>query len=165
MPIFQGRVQLQDEHGLTATKLVQMNVDSAVHITTIAQITAALNALNDFVTLLDGVIDAVILSATLSVPVTAGGKANPGDQGVAEGATLQLTTLKDGVEYVRPYWLPSAKAGIFNSNFRTIDTGDAELLAFLGAFDNNDVLIEISDGEEVTGIDSGHYSTRRRSVS
>lgn len=166
MTIFTGRLTLEDEHGLTSTKEVVMDVDETVHITDTAQITAANDALAAFVTELDEIVDAVITSATLSIPVTGTAlKTVPGEQGVAEGATLRLETLDSGaVARTRPYWLPSASQGIFNTNFRTVDTGDADLLAWLGTFDANDVLITISDGEEVTGIESGHYSTKRRSV-
>jgi hypothetical protein len=166
MANFTGRLQLTDEHGLTTTKEVSMVVDEGVHITTIAQITAANDAMAAFLTELDDIVDGVITSATLSIPVTGTAlKTVAGEQGVAEGANLKLETLdNDSVAQIRPYWLPSAAQGIFNANFRTVDTGDADLLAWLGTFDANDVLITVSDGEAVTGIDSGTYATRRRSA-
>lgn len=166
MSLFTGTVKLRDAHGLGTTKNVVMDVDESVHITTIAQITAARSSLQAFVDNLDVIIDAVIESASLNVPAdVSGGKSVPGDQGVAEGANLALETLdNDGAPQVRPYWLPSADAGIFNANFRTVDTADGDLLAWLNTFNTNDVMITISDGEEVTGIDSGVYATRRRTL-
>jgi hypothetical protein len=143
-----------------------MEVDEVAYPTPTLQFGAALASTISFAQALDDIIDCVIEKVTLSAILSLiGVKAVAGDQGAAEGANLQLATLdNNGDPQVRPYWLPGANAGIFNANFRTVDTGDANLLTWLATFAANDVVVTISDGEEVTGIDSGVYATRRRTI-
>lgn len=165
---YEGRVQIQDEHGLKSTKVVTIRIDDAVKTTEAAQLAAAMAAMEGFAAGLDDAIDPVIVSTSLTVPMfPAGLKSSPGDQGAAEGANLSLATVDvDTNAHSRPYWLPGAKAGVFAANFRTVDTSDAELLAFLDSFNPEaGVEITISDGEVVTGINSGVYATRQRNAS
>jgi hypothetical protein len=166
MANFLLRLLLRDAHGLSTTKNVNIEVDELSYITPETQYGAALAATVNFTQALDDIIDCVIEKVVLNaLAAVTGLKTVAGDQGAAEGANLQLATLdNDGDPQIRPYWLPGAKAAVFNANFRTIDTGDADLLTWLSHFDEFDVKITISDGETVTGIDSGVYATRRRTV-
>jgi hypothetical protein len=166
---FPARIALLDEHGLTGAKEVTIRVDDAVQATAALQQAAAIEQLDDFVAALDDVTDAQITGVTMTLPVNVVGlKSAPGEQGLAEGANLTMTTEDlEAVEHERPYWLPGAKEGVFLANFRTIDTGDTDLLAWVATFNDapNGVAITISDKEQVLSIVEGSYATRRRNSS
>lgn len=163
--VYEGRVQLTDEHGLKASKVVTIHVNDLVYTTPAAQQAAALIVLQSFVSALDDIVDALITNVTMVIPAAPGGlKSVFGDQGVGEGANLILSTIDNlGGVQERPYWLPSAKAGVFLANFRTVDTADADLNTWVTSFtEDSDALIVISDGEEVQAVTGGSYATRKR---
>lgn len=160
-----GRVQLTDEHGLKTTKVLQIRIDDTIVTNALDRISKAIDAVSGWVDALDTIVDAVVTAVTLTHNITVASLDNsPGDQGVAEGANLVLSTVNpDGDVNLRPFWLPSAAAAIFNANFRTIATGDADLANFIDSFNpESGVKITISDGEEVQTVESGLYATRRR---
>jgi len=163
--IFTAQVNLQDEHSLTGSKTLKVYVDDAVYTTPETRFGIAHDAIEAFVAALDDIIDPVITGVTITSPVTVGGlKSVAGDQGVAEGAQLTLETEDTlAVAQERPYFLPGANASTFLANFRQVDIGDANLLSWIATFVLNAACrILISDGEEVTGIASGRYATKRR---
>lgn len=167
---FDARVNLVDEHGLTGAKELVIRVDDTVQATLALQQAAAQLALYNWIEEFDSVTDAEITSATMTIPLDLAGqlpglKSTPGEQGIAEGANLVFSTEDlDAETHERPYWLPAAKEGVFLANFRTIDTGDTDLLAWVADFNNagNGTAITISDKEQVLSIVEGSYATRRR---
>lgn len=165
---FSARVNMEDEHGLKGSKQLEIAVDDTIQNTFALQQAAAQLLLVQWAEAFDNVIDAKITSVTMTSDLTAatvGLKASPGEQGIGEGANLVFTTEDlEAVEHERPYWLPSAKEGVFLSNFRTIDTGDTELLAWVALFNDvaEGVKITISDKEQVLSIVEGSYQTRKR---
>ena len=159
---------MRDEHQLITSKDVVIRIDDAIVTTESAQLAAAMTALNDFVAALDDIVDPLIVGVTLTVPIiVAGIKSVAGDQGSAEGANLNLTTVDENTDsHVRPYWLPGATAGIFQANFKNVDTADTDLNTWLATFNSAaGVEITISDGEVVDGINGGLYATRKRNSS
>lgn len=166
MALFTGRVLLRDAHGLGTTKTVKIDVDEVIHVTPTEQIVAAKGRLEAFVNALDAIVDAVIETVALTVDSHPGGlKTVPGDQSVSEGANLVIATVdNDANPQLRPYWLPSALADIFNPNFRTINTAAQDLVDWLATFNAAGVDITISDGETVESVESGVYASRRRTA-
>jgi hypothetical protein len=161
---YSGRVQLRDEHQLLTTKLVAIRIDDAIVTTEAARLAAAMSALNDFVAALDDIVDPIIVTTTLTIPiVVAGIKSSAGDQSVAEGANLVLSTVDDDGVHERPYWLPGAVAGVFLANFATVDTADTDLNTWVSTFNAaSGVEIVISDGEVVQAVTGGRYASRKR---
>jgi hypothetical protein len=138
------------------------------YITAIAQRAAALTLLEALAAAWDNVIDAQVESVKINYDVTAevsGLKSSPGDQSVAEGATVRLTKIGGKLH---PYWIPSAKAGVFLSDFATIDTSDSELVTLFGLFDpDNGEFVSVSDNEFLTGpvpVYDGWYAARQRTA-
>lgn len=172
---FTGRVGMVDEHGLTGSKevVVQMDDTDAATDTLAEQIATAQQALVEWVEAFDNVIDAMITSVDLTIPLiseAAGLKVTPGEQGLAEGANLKLTPLVVDPfrpNRVLPYFLPSATEGVFLPNFRDVDTADGALLFWIAKFNPSPAppaTIVISDREAIASIQSGRYATRRRSA-
>lgn len=166
---FPCRIGLEDEHGMTGAKEVVVRVDADVQVTPDEQREAALTHLEEFVVAFDDVTDCEIVSVTMTIPLDISGiKGAPGEQGVAQGANLVLSTEDlEAEQHERPYWLPGAKEGVFLSNFRTVDTGDTELLAWIASFNDNATgcAICISDKEQVLSVVRGRYATRQRDSS
>lgn len=171
MITYTGRLRIRDEHGLYTTKEVKVGVNEATYTTPEAQYGAAVDMLADFATAFDNIIDGVITDLKVTGDILAeatGLKTVAGDQGVAEGANLSMWV---DAEKTIPYFVPSAKQGIFLADFRTVDTADAELAAFMSLISGNtsDNQFEFSDGELVndtlgaSGLKSGYYGTRARS--
>ena len=163
---YKGRINLEDEHGLSGFKEVAMLIDTTASPTPGDQIVSAYDLISVFAEALDDVTDCKITSITMTVPVVVAGlKGSAGEQGVAEGADLTLTTtrLSDDTDHERVYWLPGAKEGVFLPDFRRVDTADTQLLTFIAEFSNSAPhLVSISDQEQVLSITSGIYATRQR---
>lgn len=162
---YKGRVRIRDEHGLYSTKEVMIEVNDVTYASPAGQYGAAATKLIEYAEALDNVIDGVITDIGMSGDLlgeATGLKTTPGEQGVAEQALLSLWI---DAEKTVPYPLPSAKEGIYLADFLTVDTGDAELLSFVGALTNNsaDERITVSDGELVNatlgagGLQKGKY--------
>jgi hypothetical protein len=167
-----GRVNLADEHGLTASKSFDIWVDDALALTPEARIDIARLKLLQLAGHLDNITDAVVTSVIMSVDVIGSVlnlKATPGEQGVAEGAIVRI--YKENKNTLHPYWIPGAVEGVFLSDFATVDVNDADLQTYFEEF-NQDVGVEVrfSDGErldEARGVDGlldGYYATKQRSA-
>lgn len=170
---FNGRIEMVDEHGLVGAKEVVIGVNDVTYTTAEDRQNAAATALLNFADALDEAIDPMITKVDLTLPlisiISGDLKAAPGEQGVAEGANLKLTPLvTDPTRPNRtlPYWLPGAKEGVFLPDFKTVDTTDAELLAWIASFNTDaNARVYISDREGVASILNGNYGTRRRNSS
>jgi hypothetical protein len=167
-----GRIVLQDEHGLKATKTVDLWVDDALAITPEARMDIARLKLIQVAGHLDNIVDAMVVAVNFSLDIIGSVlalKGAPGEQGIAEGAIVKV--YKENKDTLHPYWIPSAVAGIFLSDFATVDVSDADLQTYFEEF-NQDAGVEVrfSDGEKldesrgVNGLLSGYYSTRQRSA-
>lgn len=167
-----GKVTLQDNHGLKATKQFEIWVDDVAFATAAARLNEAADEVGRLATDLDNVVDGQVIAATITVDITdyaTGLKATPGEQGVAEGAIVRVYK-EDGT--LHPYWIPSAKAGIFLADFATVDTADTELNNFMIELGQNgdSVVVMFSDGETLdlaagaNGMRDGYYATKPRNT-
>lgn len=169
---FVGTVHLLDNHGLTARKDFNISVDDATYATEEARFGAAAGKLASLAEKLDNISDAKVTDVTLKssiLAIVANLKANPGEQGVGEGAIVRIYK-EDGD--LHPYWVPAASETSFQADFATWNTGAAVNTSYFNEFnaDSPDVLITFSDGEQLdetqgsSGQRDGYYATRPRST-